>query len=191
MNNNEIIIVNHKRSKVFYNKTEKYYRKLLLPKMSEKIKFILKLKRYPGNNFIYIKNELAKLSIKSTDYFNVSKYEIFMNEVEGISVEKAIETLDQTNKEYIAKKYITILKLLFENNIYAPDATLDNFIVHENEIIAIDFDTYKKNIFSFFKKKKMKLATIKFLNLKSDYLKNFNIDLVKMYLEAIENDRKI
>lgn len=181
----EIKIVDNKRTKVFYIKELNCYRKKLYPKWSNLIKYKLKLRKYPGENFLYIKKELEKIGIKSADYLEVSKYEILMKEVSGVSVEKAIESFNENKKKEIAKRYIEILKKLLENKIYAPDATLDNFIIANNEITAIDFDEYKKAKLFFVKRKKMYKKTIKFLSLKSDY-KKFGIDLVKMYEESFK-----
>ncbi|MGL5983433.1 MAG: RIO1 family regulatory kinase/ATPase [Cetobacterium sp.] len=131
----------HKRSSVFYNSKADTFIKNFSPKFTKKVKFILKIRKYPGENFHYISKLLNSLCIKTPEIVSYSKFSIETKNLHGESLE---EFLNKNSKNsYIIDKFVKIIITLLENNIYSADLSLDNFIVKDNEIYALDLEDYK------------------------------------------------
>lgn len=141
-------IVIGKRSSVFYDEIKKEYTKTFNPKFKARLKYFLKLRKYPGLNFLHISKTLNSLGIKTPTITKVSKYSITTKELNGISLEHLL------NDKNIEKKFITLIITLFRNKIYSGDLAPDNFIVVNNEIYALDLEDYKYEKFFYFNLKK-------------------------------------
>lgn len=135
------LIIKHKRSSVFYNSKTDTFIKTFKPKAINRFKFFLNLRQYPGNNFNYICNLLNSLNIKTPKITKHSKYYIETANLYGESLEDFLDK--NPNDNSIIKKYIYIIITLLKNNIYCGDLSLDNFIVKDNEIYALDLEDYK------------------------------------------------
>lgn len=139
-------IVSGKRSSVFFNPKNNTYLKTFSPKFSSKIKFFLKFRKYPGENFFYISTRLNKLNIKTVEILNFTKYSVTTNRLEGDILFDYLNKFPE-NKEIIYR-YIELVSKVLNNNLYCGDFNLFNFIVKENELYALDLEDYKPYIFS-------------------------------------------
>ncbi|MHD0318180.1 BUD32 family EKC/KEOPS complex subunit [Fusobacterium sp. THCT1E2] len=174
----EKILVNQKRTKVIYDSKEKTYTKILYPSLIKKIKFILKIRKYPGANFKYIADILKKNGIKVPEIVYFSNYKVITKEIDG---KKIMDILIEGNKNEISiaiKKYIEIVVRIIKLGIYFGDFSYDNFLIMNGEVYAIDLEDYRKDFFSKFKKRKMilklknKLNELKKLN---EYLNKIDV----------------
>lgn len=145
------IIVSHARSSVFYNSKTDTFIKTFSPKLINRFKFFINLRLYPGNNFYYICNLLNSLNIKTPIVINYSKYHIETANLHGESLENFLER--NPNDLKIINKYVHIILILLKNNIYCGDLSLDNFILKNNEIYALDLEDYKHIKFSKYNRK--------------------------------------
>lgn len=136
------LICEAKRSSVYYDKENDYYLKKFSPKFSKKIKYFFRLRKYPGDNFFYISNLLNSLGIDTPTIINHTKYSVITKRIDGISLEKYIELYpDQEN--IMLEKFSNLIIKLFSNNIYSGDLSLDNFIVSDDKIYALDLEDYR------------------------------------------------
>ncbi|MGL6115431.1 MAG: lipopolysaccharide core heptose(II) kinase RfaY [Cetobacterium sp.] len=131
-------IVDKDDTKVYYDEENDEYIKIFKLKFFDKIRCLLRLKEYPGINFYNFSRILNTLEIKTLSIKKYNKYSVISKNVCGISLEEYI------NNEEIMKKYFYIIKKIYENKIYSGDLALDNFLVKDNEIYAIDLEGYRK-----------------------------------------------
>ena len=136
------IIVDHKRTKVFFNKKNNSYIKEFSPKWNFRFKYFLRLRRYPGKNFEYIAKQLNTLGIKTPKIIEAHKYKIITEKVEGILLRDYLK-----DNSDITKEFLDTIALILKNNIYFGDFNTGNFIVSEGNIYAIDLEDYRKVLF--------------------------------------------
>lgn len=134
-------IVTHPRSSVFYDQSRDIFIKKFTPKLSNKIKYFFKLRKYPGQNFYYISCFLRSLNIKTPIVVKYSNYYVETKNIKGISLEKFIKNYP-TNKKII-DDFTSLVVTLISNNIYCGDLSLDNFMVKNNEIYVLDLEDFR------------------------------------------------
>ncbi len=135
------VIVRHPRSAVFYDENRDVFIKKFTPKRVNKIKFFLRFRKYPGENFYYISKLLNSLNIKTPIVLIHSHYYVETKNLNGISLDKFIEN-NPTDTD-ILNKYALLVLTLMRNNIYCGDLSLDNFMVKDNDIYALDLEDYR------------------------------------------------
>lgn len=136
------VIVDGKRSKVFYFPQKKSYLKKFYPKFENRMRYFFGLRKYPGINFKFICDELEKLEIKAPKILEYGKYFVETEEVEGILLRKFLE---QSIDEMILEKYADCVSKILNSGIYCGDFNFGNFIVDSHgELVAIDLEDYRK-----------------------------------------------
>lgn len=135
------IVSNQKRSIVYFNEKDSTYIKIFKPKFINKLKYFLRLRKYPGDNFKFISVELKKLGISTVTILNYTHYSVITEKIDGISLEKYL-TIHKDSK--ILNDYINLVVTLLKNNIYCGDLSYDNFFVMNKQIIALDLEDYRK-----------------------------------------------
>lgn len=172
------IVVEHDRSSVHYNETSDTFIKRFNPKIESKIKYFLRLRKYPGQNFFYISNLLNSLNIKTAKIVAHSNYHVETENVNGIILEDFIKTNE--NCQHIVDKYISLILTLLKHDIYSGDLHLRNFIVKNNEIYALDLEDYRHvKAFSrgkdeFFRRLKGKIPKHIFKEIEKRHSSNYN-----------------
>ena len=143
------------RSKVIYDDEEKIYIKYFYPEKIKKIKFFLKLRKYPGENCIYISKFLNNNNIKTAKILEHTKYSIKTKEVQGKNLVEELLEANFLKKEELINKYINLVVKMIELGIYFGDLHFGNFILYNDELYVIDFEDYRKDLFSKFRKKSL------------------------------------
>ncbi len=138
------LIVDHKRTKVIFDKKEKVYIKKFNPKLQYKLKFFLGFRRYPGHNFKYIAEKLTELNINVPKIKSYSRYTIITEDIQGVVLRDYL-LKDKT----ILKDFLDTIVKILESGIYFGDFNTGNFIVKDGEIYAIDLEDYRKELFCF------------------------------------------
>lgn len=149
------VIVENSRSKVVYNDLEKTYTKYFYSEFGKKIRFFLRLRRYPGKNYKYISDIFEKEGIKVAEIIDFDKYMIKTKEIPGTSLLEYIKLNIDGKKEIFIEKYIELVSKIINLGIYFGDFNFDNFIVYQNELYAIDLEDYRKDFFSTYRKKSL------------------------------------
>ena len=151
----EKVIVENSKSKVIYNDVEKTYTKYFYSEFGKKIRFFLRLRRYPGKNYKYISDIFEKEGIKVAEIIDFDKYMVKTKEILGISLLEYIKLNIDGKKEIFIEKYIELVSKIINLGIYFGDFHFGNFIVYNNEIYVIDLEDYKKDILSKYRKKSL------------------------------------
>lgn len=134
------IIHNQKRSIVIFNEDDSTYLKIFKPKLINKLKYFLRLRKYPGHNFNFISKQLNKIGISTVEIISFSHYSVITKPIDGISLNEYLLKYPSSN---ILEKYIELILILLKNNIYCGDLTYNNFFVKNNKIIALDLEDYR------------------------------------------------
>ena len=142
------IISEQKRSLVYFNEEEDTFIKIFKPKFLNRLKYLFRFRKYPGDNFFYISKELKKLEIKTVEILSYSHYKVITKNIHGTPLNIFLEKNRDNNE--IIQKYIYLVTKLLKNNIYSGDLSFDNFFIKNNEIIVIDLEDYRK--VNFFKR---------------------------------------
>lgn len=135
------IISNQKRSKVYYNSEDDTYIKYFLPKWNNRLKYFFRLRKYPGDNFYSITQELKKLNLNVPEILTYSHYYITMKNIHGIPLDKYLE---QNNSKHILNIFINTVVTILKNDIYSGDMAYGNFLVKDDKIYVIDLEDYRK-----------------------------------------------
>ncbi len=150
------IIAEDKYSKVVFDDEKDEYIKTFTPSLKKKIKFFLKLRKYPGENTKYISDILNSIGIKTPYIKKFEKYMVITEDVKGISLKEVLDKeTDNKRIDILLEKYICIVRRIIENKIYYGDFHFNNFLVAGDELFLLDLEDYKKELFFIFSKKKM------------------------------------
>ena len=178
------------KDQLIYNETEKTYTKIINPRLNKKIKYFFRLRRYPGENVKYISELFLKKGIKTFEVIEANKYKTITKEVIGKTLTEELEITNDSEKiKRLIEKYVDIVSKIISLNVYFGDFNYYNFIVNEKEeLIVIDLEDYRKDLFSKFRRKEM----LKRLKAKLIYMenimknKNENLNGEKIYLKIEE-----
>ena len=181
----EKVIVENSRSKVIYNDVEKAYTKYFYSGYSKKIKFFLKLRRYPGKNYKYISDIFEKEGIKVAEIIDFDKYMVKTKEIPGTSLLECIST-NTKEKEILIEKYIKLVSKIINLGIYFGDFHFGNFIVYNEEIYVIDLEDYKKDILSKYRKKSLLKRLKRYLFRLADIYNQDICDGEKIYYKILQ-----
>ena len=151
----EKVIVENSRSKVVYNDLEKTYTKYFYSEFGKKIRFFLRLRRYPGKNYKYISDIFEKEGIKVAEIIDFDKYSVSTKEINGKDLSEELINSERERGKELINKYVEIVSKIINLGIYFGDFNFDNFIVYQNELYAIDLEDYRKDFFSAYRKKSL------------------------------------
>ncbi|MGL6167884.1 MAG: hypothetical protein ACRC0Y_06335 [Fusobacteriaceae bacterium] len=140
-----IVIIDIGTRKVEYFPNEKSYLKTFKPKLKDKFKFWFRIRRYPGENFKYISEELTKIGVNSVKVKTFGKYFVDTEEIDGTTLENFLLCCSDDEKHKIILQFIDYVIRIINAGIYFGDFHYKNFMVDKNQmLIAIDLEGYKK-----------------------------------------------
>ncbi len=148
------IIIDGVLRKVVYDTEAKTYTKTIKLKWKKKIKCILGLRKYPGENIKYIAEIFQKNGIKTFNVLEYSKHSVVTSEIEGRSLmDEMLETKSKEEAQVLIDKFVSIVTKIINLNVYYGDFNFNNFIVSNGEMYAIDLEDYRKDFLTKFRKK--------------------------------------
>lgn len=148
------IIVDGVLRKVIYDTENKTYTKTIKLKWKKKIKCILGLRKYPGENIKYIADLFQKNGIKTFNVLEYSKNSVVTSEIEGrILMDELLIAEDKDKGQILIEKFVDIVAKIIDLGVYYGDFNFGNFIVSNGELYAIDLEDYRKDFFTKFRKK--------------------------------------
>lgn len=148
------IIIDGVLRKVVYDTEAKTYTKTIKLKWKKKIKCILGLRKYPGENIKYIAEIFQKNGIKTFNVLEYSKHSVITSEIEGRSLmDEILETKSKEETQVLIDKFVSIVTKIINLNVYYGDFNFNNFIVSNGEVYAIDLEDYRKDFLTKFRKK--------------------------------------
>lgn len=165
------VIVDGAKTKVMYDSEKRVYTKTFNPDTDKKLKYILGMRTYPGENFKKISDFFNKNGIRTPKILEVGKFKIVTQELEGILFRDELHTAANERKLFLLDLYIEIVAKIINLGVYFGDFNFGNFIVSNNDLWAIDLEDYRKDFFSSCRKKSLLKRLKRFLlNTKTDNL---------------------
>lgn len=144
-----VIVVDIETRKVEYFPEKGTYMKTFKPKLQNKFKFWFKTRKYPGENFKYISEELRKIDVKSVQVKSYDKYFVETEEIKGVTMENFLISSSKKETEEIMGQFVDYVIKIINAGIYFGDFKYSNFMVDSNQnLIAIDLEGYKKDMFN-------------------------------------------
>ncbi len=169
------IIVDGVLRKVIYDTENKTYTKTIKLKWKKKIKCILGLRKYPGENIKYIAELFQKNGINTFDVLEYSKNSVVTSEIEGrILMDEILITKDKDKVQELIDKFVDIVTRIIDLGVYYGDFNFGNFIVSNGELYAIDLEDYRKDFFTKFRKKSIMKRLKRQLLEKEEILEKMN-----------------
>lgn len=169
------IIVDGVLRKVIYDTENKTYTKTIKLKWKKKIKCILGLRKYPGENIKYIAELFQKNGINTFDVLEYSKNSVVTSEIEGrILMDEILITKDKDKVQELIDKFVDIVTRIIDLGVYYGDFNFGNFIVSNGELYAIDLEDYRKDFFTKFRKKSVMKRLKRQLLEKEEILEKMN-----------------
>ena len=169
------IIVDGVLRKVIYDTENKTYTKTIKLKWKKKIKCILGLRKYPGENIKYIADLFQKNGINTFDVLEYSKNSAVTSEIEGrILMDEILITKDKDKVQELIDKFVDIVTRIIDLGVYYGDFNFGNFIVSNGELYAIDLEDYRKDFFTKFRKKSIMKRLKRQLLEKEEILEKMN-----------------
>ena len=148
------IIIDGVLRKVVYDTEAKTYTKTIKLKWKKKIKCILGLRKYPGENIKYIAEIFQKNGIKTFNVLEYSKHSVVTSEIEGRSLmDEKLETKSKEEAQILIDKFVSIVTKIINLNVFYGDFNFNYFIVSNGEVYAIDLEDYRKDFLTKFRKK--------------------------------------
>lgn len=148
------IIIDGALRKVVYDSETKTYTKIIKLKWKKRIKCILGIRKYPGENIKYIADLFKKNEIKTFDILEYSKNSVVTSEIEGrILMDEILVTKDRDKVQILIDKFVDIVTRIISLGVYYGDFNFGNFIVSNGELYVIDLEDYRKDFFTRFRKK--------------------------------------
>ncbi|MDU1910870.1 hypothetical protein [Fusobacterium sp.] len=169
------IIVDGVLRKVIYDTENKTYTKTIKLKWKKKIKCILGLRKYPGENIKYIADLFQKNGIKTFNVLEYSKNSVVTSEIEGrILMDELLIAEDKDKGQILIEKFVDIVAKIIDLGVYYGDFNFGNFIVSNGELYAIDLEDYRKDFFTKFRKKSVMKRLKRQLLEKEEILEKMN-----------------
>lgn len=169
------IIVDGLLRKVVYDTENKTYTKTIKLKWKKKIKCILGLRKYPGENIKYIADLFQKNGIKTFDVLEYSKNSVVTSEIEGrILMDEILVTKDKDKVQILIDQFVDIVTRIIGLGVYYGDFNFGNFIVSNGELYAIDLEDYRKDFFTRFRRKSIMKRLKRQLLEKEEILEKMN-----------------
>lgn len=174
----ERVIVDTDLRKVIYNSENKTYTKIIKCKLKKRIKFFLRIRKYPGENIKYISELFRKNGIKALEVLEYSKYKVVTKEITGKTfLEELISNYNNYENKVLIEEYIKLITKIINLGVYFGDFNFGNFIVHNKELYAIDLEDYRKDFFSKFRRKSLLKRLKRELRKNEKILKNVDENL--------------
>lgn len=169
------IIIDGVLRKVVYDTEAKTYTKTIKLKWKKKIKCILGLRKYPGENIKYIAELFQKNGIRTFNVLEYSKYSVITSEIEGrILMDEILVTKDKNKVQILIDKFVDIVTRIIGLGVYYGDFNFGNFIVSNGELYAIDLEDYRKDFFTRFRRKSIMKRLKRQLLEKEEILEKMN-----------------
>lgn len=168
------LIQTGKYSSVHYDPEHDTFIKTFSPNLTDRWRYRLGIRRYPGYNFRYVAKRLSLLGIQAPDIIESKRYRLVTANVNGVPLKQVIQ-----DDPALQQRYVDILVALYRDRIHCRGLHTDNFLVKDGDIIAIDLDAYKApRVFTYPRQE--------FIDCLSRSLKGDEAFLFQRFLQAID-----
>jgi tRNA A-37 threonylcarbamoyl transferase component Bud32 len=144
---------------VYYNARLGLYKKVFTPSWWRRVRFFLRMRRYPGYHYAHIAESLKLAGLSTPKVVEVSHFSVTTKAVDGILLFEALLNPDRHQIEILLNQYVNTVSTIFSEHLYFPDFHFKNFIVFKGELYALDLDSYYIGHFSHWRIKRLVLVS--------------------------------
>ncbi|UYF98562.1 hypothetical protein [Halomonas sp. GD1P12] len=132
------LIQTGKYSRVYFDPARDHFIKTFHPKAFDRLRYLTRIRPYPGHNFALVAARLEALGIATPRIVEARPYRLVTDNVHGEPLRAHI--LDSPN---LQEQYLDALAAFDHEGIHCRGLHTENFLVHEGRMVAIDLDAYK------------------------------------------------
>ncbi|MDN6179537.1 MAG: hypothetical protein L0I84_00810 [Halomonas subglaciescola] len=132
------LIQTGKYSRVDYDPEHDLFIKTFFPKRVDRLRYGLRLRPYPGINFVLIAKHLDALGIATPTIIAADKYRLVTANIHGKPLKQCIQA-----SRVLQTQYLDAVEAYYRHGIHCRGLHTDNFLVRDDRIVAIDLDAYK------------------------------------------------
>jgi tRNA A-37 threonylcarbamoyl transferase component Bud32 len=144
---------------VYYNARLGLYKKNFTPSWWRRVRFFLRMQRYPGYHYAHIAESLKLAGLSTPTVVEVSHFSVTTKAVDGILLFEALLNSDRHRIDILLKQYVNAVSTIFLANLYFSDFHFNNFIVSKGELYALDLDSYYIGFFSHWRIQRLVLVS--------------------------------
>jgi hypothetical protein len=133
---------------IAYDPARNTYTKFFTPSAVGRIKHLLKLRKYPGLNFVAIATKLRSLGIGVPEIVSANKFSVTTKALSGRSLFRELLSTNETDVDRYLEGYSSALARTLHAGIFFGDAHFRNYMVCAGTIYALDLDNYRDNLLS-------------------------------------------
>jgi len=133
---------------VFHNANLGVYKKVFTPSWWRLSRSFFHMQRYPGYHYAYIAKVLKLAGVLTPPVVEVSHLSVSTRAIDGIMLFEALLSPDSHRTNILLNKYVKTVAAIFSANLYFSDFHFRNFLVHKDELYALDLDNYYDGYFS-------------------------------------------
>lgn len=132
------LIQTGKYTRVDYDPQRDLFIKTFTPKRFDRLRYLLRIRPYPGHNFALIARHLEALGIATPTIVEADKYRLVTANIHGVPLKQRIQ-----DSEALQTQYLDALEAYYRHGIHCRGLHTNNFLVRDGRIVAIDLDAYK------------------------------------------------
>ncbi len=132
------LIQTGKYSRVHFDSELDHFIKTFQPKAFDKLRYLLRIRPYPGLNFALVASRLKALGIATPTITEARPYRLVTENIHGVPLRQLI--LGSTD---LQEQYLDALVAFDREGIHCRGLHTGNFLVRDGCLFAIDLDAYK------------------------------------------------
>jgi len=156
------VLIKHTRSvRVEHDQWENTYTKYFYPSVSDRTKYLLGFRDYPGLNFLRMAARLRHLDVAVPEVLAASRFSVSTRALDGRSLMESMLTENEEDLSRYTKLYSDLLATIFDAGILFGDAHFRNYIVCSGRLYALDLDNYRDDFLSAWRARRTALPMLK------------------------------
>ncbi|MBP5980985.1 MAG: hypothetical protein KA748_12355 [Halomonas sp.] len=132
------LIQTGKYSRVYFYPECDHFIKTFQPKVFDRLRYLLRIRPYPGLNFALVASRLEALGIATPTIIEAHRYRLDTENIHGVPLKQLI--LDSPD---LQEQYLDALVAFDHNGIHCRGLHTNNFLIRDGRLFAIDLDAYK------------------------------------------------
>ncbi|MCP1313297.1 MULTISPECIES: hypothetical protein [unclassified Halomonas] len=132
------LIQTGKYSRVHFDAARDLFIKTFQPKRFDRLRYLLRIRPYPGRNFSLVAARLEALGIATPTIVEARPYRLVTKNIHGVALRERI-----LDSPALQDQYLDALIAFDRHGIHCRGLHTGNFLVRDETLFAIDLDAYK------------------------------------------------
>lgn len=111
------------------------------------LKFFLHLRRSPGKNFAFISKKLQQLNIPTLEVVKAEDFLVITKERTEPTLWEYLKDKPEEEHAKLLQKQVDLIVKIYNSGITFVDFAPNNFLYDGNDLIVIDLDNFKADLF--------------------------------------------